>query len=173
MSKEDAVDEHLKRMDLVVTEHLKGSSPEEIVRHTGLTRTQVGALLKEWRTVASNSEAIKSRALQALSGADKHYDKLIKKAYSAMDDAEDVGALGQRIAAIKLIADMEAKRIDLLQKAGVLENDDVAKRLVETERKQKILVDILQSVVGKCDKCRPQVMTKLSQATDGMVVLSA
>lgn len=171
--RENALDEHLERLDAIVTEYLKGRAPQEIAKELNLSPAVVGSALREWRSMASNSEAIKSRALQALSNTDRHYDKLIKEAYSTLEDAASAGALGQRIAAIKLIADMEAKRIDLLQKAGMLEDSDMAKRNLEIERKQKVLVGILQDVVGQCNHCRPKVMSRLSEAVDGIVTLDA
>jgi hypothetical protein len=170
---EEALDKHLIKMDKVVTEYLKGLTNTEIARKLGMTTGQVGGILKEWRGLASNNEAIKSRALLALKGADTHYDKLIKKAYEVMEDAEDAENINQRLASIKLIADMEAKRIDLLQKAGALEDTDISRQIVETERKQAIVVDILKNTVGGCSRCRPMVQSKLAEMTNEIVVIPA
>lgn len=169
----DAIDKHLIKMDKVVTEYLKGSNPEEIGKTIGMSTRQVGILLKEWRGLAANNEAMKSRALLALKGADVHYDKLIKKAYDVMEDAEVAQSLSQRLASIKLIGDMEARRIDLLQKAGALEDTDISKQIVETERKQAILMDVLKNTVGPCKRCRPIVQEKLAEVTRDVVVIKA
>jgi hypothetical protein len=171
--RESALDDHLERLDLIVTEYLKGKAPQEIAKELQLSPAIVSGALREWRTMASNSEAIKSRALQALSNADRHYDKLIKEAYRILVDAEAAGALGQRVSSLKIIADMEAKRIELLQKAGMLEDSDVAKRNAEMERKQKVLISILQETVGTCKVCRPKVMSRLSEVVDGIVTVEA
>lgn len=167
----EAIDNHLIKLDLVVTEYLKGSTQSQIVKSTGLSSATVGSMLREWRDMASNSDLIKSRATMALNNADKHYDKLIKKAYGVLDDAEQANSLSQRAGTIKLIADMEARRIDLLQKAGALENTDMANKIMETERKQAIVMDILKNTVGSCDHCRPIVQEKLSQITNDIVVI--
>jgi cytidine deaminase len=169
----DAIDKHLIKMDKVVTEYLKGNSPNEIAQATGISPRQVGLLLKEWRGLAANNEAMKSRALLALKGADVHYDKLIKKAYEVMEDAEVAQSLSQRISSIKLIADMEARRIDLLQKAGALEDTDISKQIAETERKQAILMDVLKNTVGPCKRCRPIVQERLAEVTRNVVVIKA
>lgn len=169
----DAIDKHLIKMDKVVTEYLKGNNVDEISRVTGISVRQVGVLLKEWRGLAANNEAMKARALLALKGADVHYDKLIKKAYEVMEDAEVAQSLSQRISSIKLIADMEARRIDLLQKAGALEDTDISKQIVETERKQAILMDVLKNTVGPCKRCRPIVQEKLAEVTKNVVVIKA
>lgn len=174
VSKSDAaIDKHLVLLDLVVTEYLKGSTQQQIAKTTGMSSATVGGMLREWREMASNSDAIRSRATLALNNADKHYDKLIKKAYGVLEDAEQAQSINQRANTIKLIADMEAKRIDLLQKAGMLENNDMASRIIETERKQAIVTDILKNTVGGCNRCRPIVQQKLSEMTNEIVVIKA
>ena len=72
---------------------------------------------------------------------------------------------------IKLIADIESKRLEMLQKAGLLDNQELADELLETERKQEILISILKEVTSSCESCRPKVLTKLSQVNEGGVVL--
>ena len=170
---EDAIERHLVMMDKIVTEHLKGHKPVEIARTLGLSNGTVGKYLREWREAASNNQAIRDRASVALRQADEHYDKLIAKAYEAMEVAEENDSNTQKMNAIKLIADLEKARIDSLQKAGLLEDSDVTKQLIETERKQQILVDILKSTVGPCNHCRPKVQEKLAQMTNEVVVIKA
>jgi hypothetical protein len=53
----------------------------------------------------------------------------------------------------------------MLQKAGMLDNNELAEKIVETEDKQKILVSIIRDVVSGCDRCKPLVFSKLSDVT--------
>jgi hypothetical protein len=53
----------------------------------------------------------------------------------------------------------------MLQKAGLLENNELADQLLETERKQEILVEILKSVTVSCDTCKFEVARRLSEVT--------
>jgi hypothetical protein len=53
----------------------------------------------------------------------------------------------------------------MLQKAGVLDNNELAEQILETEEKQKLLVEIIRDVVSGCDKCKPQVFSRLSGVT--------
>lgn len=168
-----AIENHLLKLDDVVTEYLKGSTPQQIAATTHMAVATVNNYLREWRGMAANSDIIRGRATIALNNADRHYDKLIKKAYGVLEDAEQANSLSQRGATIKLIADMEAKRIDLLQKAGLLENSDMAAKVMETERKQAIVVDILKNTVGGCNRCRPIVQQKLSEMSNDVVVIKA
>jgi predicted transcriptional regulator len=168
---ERRLEDHLVTMDKIVTEHLKGYKSVEIAKVLGMSTATVGKYLREWRDAASNNHAIRERADVALRNADEHYNKLIRKAYEAMEDAEFNASNTQKMSAIKLIADLEKARIDSLQKAGLLENSDISKQLVETERKQQILVDILKSTVGPCSRCRPIVQERLSNMASGEVVI--
>ena len=70
-----------------------------------------------------------------------------------------------KVAALKLIADIEAKRIEMLNKAGVLEANSMADQIIETERKQAILVEILRDVTAKCQNCKWEVAQRLSEVT--------
>ena len=90
---------------------------------------------------------------------------LIKEAWRTLEQADLQDALPVKTQALKLIADIEAKRIDMLNKAGVLENNDMADEILESERKQEILVGILRDVTSSCDHCKWEVSKRLSQVT--------
>jgi len=90
---------------------------------------------------------------------------LIKEAWRTVEQADVQDALNVKAQTLKLIADIEAKRIDMLNKAGVLENDSMASEILESERKQEILVGILKEVTANCDKCKWEVSKRLSEVT--------
>jgi hypothetical protein len=121
--------------------------------------------VKEWRSMVANNEAVRVRAREALAGADQHYNHLIKQAYEVIDDANTTANLSAKTTAIKLILDIEGKRIDMLQKAGLLENKELADQLLEQEQKQEVLVGILREVSGDCPRCRNEVARRLAQVS--------
>jgi len=90
---------------------------------------------------------------------------LIKEAWKTLEQADAQDALPVKTQALKLIADIEAKRIDMLNKAGVLENSDLTDQILESERKQEILVSILKEVTANCDHCKWEVAKRLSEVT--------
>ena len=90
---------------------------------------------------------------------------LIKESWKTVEDADQAGQLGVKATALKLIADIETKRIGMLQSVGVLENNEIASQIAETERKQEILVKILKEVTSTCPKCKMDVAKRLSQIT--------
>jgi predicted transcriptional regulator len=157
--------EHMEEVNRVAAEYIKGFNETEISKELDIPRARVSSLLREWKNLASNSEAVRARAREALSGADQHYSKLIKQAYEVIDEASVINNLSAKTAAIKLILDIESKRIDMLQKAGLLENKELADQLLETERKQELLMKILTDVSGKCPTCKIQVLSRLSNVS--------
>ena len=157
--------EHMEEVNRVASEYIKGFNESEISRELDIPRARVSSLLREWKSMASNSEAVRSRAREALSGADQHYSKLIKQAYEVIDEATTNSNLSAKTAAIKLILDIESKRIDMLQKAGLLENKELADQLLETERKQELIMVILRDVAAKYPQIKTEIMKRLAEVS--------
>ena len=157
--------DHFDRMNKVVEELLKGNNPTQIATITGFKRAEVVELIGEWKNVVHNDTAARERAKEAISGADQHYAMLIKEAWKTVEDADQAGQLNVKATALKLIADIEGKRIGMLQEVGLLDNAELATQLAETERKQDILVKILKEVTAGCPKCKMEVAKRLSQIT--------
>ena len=168
---EEKLVKHLDEVNKVVEEYLKGNDPTKISKELALPRTKVVALIEEWRQMAADNAAIRARAKEALVGADTHYNKLIAKAYEVIDDATTTANLGAKNGAIKLVMDIEKTRIDMLQKAGLLENQELAEEMIEIEEKQQILVSILRDVASEHPEIRDKIMSRLSQfARKGEVI---
>jgi hypothetical protein len=157
--------DHFDRMNKVVEELLKGNNPTQIAALTGFKRAEVVELIEEWKSVVHNDTAARERAKEAISGADQHYAMLIKEAWKTVEDADQAGQLSVKSGALKLIADIETKRIGMLQEVGLLDNAELANQIAETERKQDILVKILKEVTAGCPKCKMDVAKRLSQIT--------
>jgi uncharacterized protein with PIN domain len=155
--------ERFDRMNRVVEELLKGSTPTQISTITGIQRKEVLELIDDWKDVVHNDSNIRDRAREAISGADQHYAMLIKEAWKTVEDADQSGQLAVKSGSLKLIADIETKRIAMLQSIGVLENNEIASQIAETERKQDILVKILKETTSTCPKCKMEVAKRLSQ----------
>jgi hypothetical protein len=157
--------EHMEEVNRVATQYIKGLNETEISMELDIPKARVSSLLKEWKVMASNSEAVRARAREALSAADTHYSRLIKQAYEVVEEATVTSNLSAKNAAIKLILDIESRRIDMLQKAGLLENKEIADQLLETERKQQLLMRVLTEISGECNTCKPKVLQRLSEVS--------
>jgi uncharacterized protein (DUF885 family) len=157
--------DHFDRMNKVVGELLKGNNPTSIASITGLQRKEVIELIDEWKSVVHNDTSTRERAKEAISGADQHYAMLIKEAWKTVEDADQAGQLNVKATALKLIADIEGKRISMLQEIGLLDSAEIAAQIAETEHKQEILIKILKDIAKDYPDVRREIMKRLSQIT--------
>ena len=171
MSTEEDLVKHLDQVNQVVAEYLKGTDPTRISKELSIPRTRVVELINEWKVMASANDAIRARAKEALAAMDAHYSKLITKSYEVIDEATMTNNLSAKTQAIKLVVDIEKARIDMLQKAGLLENKELAEEMVEIERRQETLVAILRDIASSHPDIRDLIMHRLSSvAKDGEVI---
>jgi hypothetical protein len=165
MSSDVEVANKFDQMNRVVEEMLKGNNPTQIARELSIKRTEVLDHLDTWKSLVKGDNSIRERAKEALGAADQHYAMIINRAWETVEQADANDQLSIKAQALKLIADIEGKRIDMLQKAGLLENTDIGNQIIETERKQKILIDILKDISGRCESCKIEVTKRISEVT--------
>lgn len=164
--------EDFEQMNLVVAEFIKGSNVNDIAKQFGLKPIQISNMLNTWRDLMHGDSGIRERAKEALGAADQHYSLVIKNAWDTVAQADAQDDLRTKAQALKLVADVEQKRIDMLQKAGVIEKNEMADQILETERKQEILIGILRDVTSSCPNCKQEVARRLSEATNRVEVIS-
>lgn len=157
--------DHFDRMNKVIEELLKGNNPTQIASLTGFKRAEVVEYIDEWKSVVRNDSETRERAKEAVSGADQHYAMLIKEAWKTVEDADQSGQLGVKATSLKLIADIETKRITMLKEVGLLDNAEIAEQILETEKKQDILIEILKEIAKEHPQVRKEIMKKLSRIT--------
>jgi hypothetical protein len=172
VSFEDLTVEHLDEVNKVVEKYLQGNDPTQISKELALPRQKVVAHIKEWQLMAADNALIRARAKEALVAADTHYNKLIKQAYEVIDDATTTANLSAKTTAIKLVLDIESRRIDMLQKAGLLENKELAEEMIEIERRQEILVNILKDIASEHPEVRDKIMRRLSEVSRAQEVIT-
>ena len=158
----------------VVKKFVKNENPAQIARDLGLRRVDVLKHIEEWKTSVVHSDMMKDRVDELIGVMDEHFGILIQKAYEVIAEVdrpldEDEKRketmtrsqmLSQKMNAIKTIADLESKRIDILQKSGLLEAADLGDELVEMEEKVSKLEQILHEEL--CDKCKPKILRRIA-----------
>jgi hypothetical protein len=159
-------------MNKVVAKYLEGSDATKISKELDLPRQRVVSYLDEWKSMASNNAAIRERAREALVAADTHYNKLINQTYEVIDEATTTANLSAKTTAIKLVLDIESRRIEMLQKAGLLENKELAEEMIEIENRQQILVNILKDIATEHPEIRDKIMRRLSDAAKEAEVIT-
>src|SRR6478609_90781 len=128
-------DEYGTEMERVVNEYLKGElNPTNIAKTTGLKRASVVSYIQMWKEIAQNDKNIKARGREALTEMDRHYSMIIKELWGIVNDPSVT--LVVKNGALKNIAEVEAKRQNVLQQAGLYADSDVADELVAMEEQQ-------------------------------------
>lgn len=148
-------------MNRVVEVFLKGhTNPTQIAKALSIPRKDVINYITAWREIAKNSTQIKDRAAEALSAMDRHYDMIIKEMWEVVE-APTVD-LKTKASTLKQIADVEAKRQETLQKAGLYDDAGVSEKLVEMEEYTDAIKALLISVVKSYPQTKTFIMEGLS-----------
>lgn len=169
--------ERMDAMERVTDLKLKGYTDTQIAKQLDMKRKVVIELIEDWKYGLQHDQEAHERAHDALMSMDKHYDLLLKKYWEYIEELENeidmngvsASLVSQKMTALKGIADTEAKRLDALQKAGLLEGKDLADELAAAEEKQALLIDILRNDL--CKQCRATVAEKLQKVTNKVEVV--
>jgi hypothetical protein len=156
-------------MDKVVQEMLKGSNSRQIAKTLGLKPMEVDEYVAEWQTYARNNQYIQDRAKDALIATDEHYDMIIRNLWDSVHEADANSDLKIKTATLKMIADIEGKRIEMLQKSGLLENQQIADQVLEMERKHEIIIAILRKVTEKYPEAAEYIRQEIAKVTGEVV----
>jgi uncharacterized protein with von Willebrand factor type A (vWA) domain len=159
--------DRFEAMESVASLRLKGKTETAVARELGLQRKVVIELFNEYKDIIRQDAGSRDMARDHLDMMVKHYDRLIEKSYDVYRSLE-LMAFDEKIAAqmnttLKNISEYEAKRVDALQKAGLLDANDLGDELAEMEEKQQVLIDILRNDL--CPACRITVARKLQGVT--------
>lgn len=157
----------------IVLLYVKGHTVPEIVRLTGMPRVSVEQHLADFREFAAQDRAIRGRAKDIVLSVDTHYSDIIKALYRNIEASEFAGDPKAAMSGLKMVADAEAKRVDLLAKAGMLADNTIGDQIAEMERKQSILVEILREITRKYPNIGREIQGRLSEVTgktEGVVV---
>ena len=160
--------DRFEQMEQVANLRMQGISDTAIAKQLGTQRKVVIQLFSEYKELLSKDSEATNRARDTLNLMTEHYDRLIKRYYDLLDQLKDEmfnhQVAAQINSALKQIADLEAKRLDAWQKAGLLDGADLGDELAEMEEKQAILISILRDDL--CPNCRQTVAQKLQKVTN-------
>jgi hypothetical protein len=154
-------DEMVQRYE-IVERLLKGQNPTVIAREMQIRRVDVLKHIDAYKEAASNDVEIKARAREALMNADNHYNMLIAESWDTIKQVDLGGDYKTKATLLKNIADIEAKRIDFLTKAGLLDDAELGDMVAETEEKLQKIKELLRDTVANCENCRIPVAQGLA-----------
>lgn len=165
MSTELDILRHAEMQDKVVSLYARTMPISQIIKETGLKKAEVELILIEYRKYAMQDKVLREMSRETVIKTKLHYDDLIQKMYEAVDLADSEGDYNATMKGIKAIADIEKQRVDFMQKAGMLADNEIGDQLVESERKQKIIIDIIRELSRKYPKIGLEFQEKLKEVT--------
>jgi len=171
-------EQHFEEMSQVVVLFAQNKKVPEIARETGLKQKDVRDYIKEWKETAVGSDILMERYEELIASSDEHYSTLIEKFYEIVAEVDDTleadvksrpAYLAQKNSALRSIADLEAKRLDIYDKAGLRIDASVGDELVDLQE----YVEFLESVIDEtiCDADRIKIQQRISERQKGGAVI--
>lgn len=151
--------------DKIVSMYASATPISKIIKETGYTKSQVELVLQEFRKYAMQDKILREMSRETVIKTKLHYDDLIQKLYDVVTVANDNGDYKAEMQALKAIADIEKQRVDFMQKAGMLADNELGDQLIEHERQKEILVEILKDIMKRYPKVGLEIQTRLKEVT--------
>lgn len=153
--------------------HVQGTKPMTIAKSLGMKVVEVKHAIEQWNEMLRRDAESTDMARDHLNRMVSHYDDLIVRSYGVLKDLDsmafDEKVAAQKNATLKNISDYEARRVDALQKAGLLDAHDLGDELAEREEREAALINILRNHL--CDNCKREVAYRLGQLTGQVEVV--
>lgn len=154
-----------EQVDTIISMWARTCTINEMIRETGLTRKQINEVLQDYKEYSRQDRVIREMSRETLIKTQKHYDDIVKQLYTAVEELQAEGKYKDMADGLKKIADVEKQRVDFMQKAGVLADNEVGQQLVEMEEKHQIIIGILKKVAQKYPDVGLEINMELSKVT--------
>lgn len=150
-------------MEKVAKLHLEGHSPYAIARRLSIKVVEAKASIEQWQEIVANDMDSRDAARDHLNDMVKRYDTLLVELNANLDNLKtleyDEKVSAQINTTIKSIADVDAKRVDLLQKAGLYDAGSLGDEIAVREQREALILSVLRNDL--CPDCRKATMLKV------------
>ena len=161
--------DHYETMNEIITLYLKGNkNPTAIAKELSMPRKDVLLYIEEWQGLAQNSDYAKGKAEEALVALDKHYDMIIQRMWDIVDGGADDRV---RAGVLKNLADVEAKRQEVIQKSGLYDDAGLTDELVLAQERADKMKQVLMTVVRENPMLKERILSLLSGVEDTIVTI--
>lgn len=150
------------KMHQVITLHLEGRNASYISRHLSVQRKDVLTYIEAFKEIAKDDGLLRARAQEVVHEFDQQHNRIISELWEVVEETED---LKTKATALKSLSDIAAKRVEVLQKSGLLSDAALGDEMAELEEKQEKLIAILREETANCPKCKIAVARRLADAT--------
>lgn len=153
-------------MTKVIDAYGKGHNATEIAKIAGIKRGQVLDIMADWKVSVLNSDKAKADAKEALARLTHSYDVIMKKMWEVVEQVDSTGDYKTKASTLKSLADIEAKKVDILQKAGLYDDAAMGDQLADMEEKHRLIIEMIKDVSLKCPNCKFEMASRLGKLTN-------
>lgn len=165
--KQVAQSEYVEKQNAAFDLYLQGVTKyNDIAKRLNIPRAQVEVMIEEVKTYLRSHESFKEMGRERLHQMDKHYGMIIRKGWETVEELENGNDHDKIGSVLKMIADVEAKRQDALQKAGMYDDSELADMIAETERKTEEIKKLLLQIIGKHPETKQDILSGLKRIED-------
>ena len=161
----------------VGTEYLKGKSTNEIVRATGYTRGEVEkhtlAYKELMKQTAKHNVQLADRLEITLEEVLNHYDIITKSAWENKEEAEQNGDVKSVNTALRLIADLQKTKFQLVEAVQEGVDADLLAELEETSRQHDLIKSVLLGLKDKFPEAFKWVRNEMSSVMEDVEVMDS
>lgn len=154
---------HYERMHEVVTLHLEGHPANWIAKNLKLKHAEVVGFINDFKEIAKSDDLLRARAQEVVHEFDQTMNRVTSELWGVADDVEI--DLKTKSSTLKSIAEVSAKRVEVIQKAGLLSDAALGDEMAELEDRQDKLMAILREVTAHCNHCKFEVAQRLTAIT--------
>lgn len=145
----------------------EGKKPGEIKALTGLSAMQQREIMDEFRRIARSSEYIDQRSKEIMAYSDVHFNSVIRGLYEVLEEAKFNNDFKLSADILSKIAAVEAKRLEFLQKAGIINDKGVGEQVAKMEAQRDALVNILKEAKTKFPEASKWIRDQLLSLNGG------
>ena len=153
----------------VVRLTVEGKTKQFIQSQTGVPPRLQKDIMEEYRHFIRRDMWTEQRSKEIVGEMDLHFTSIIQKQYEAVDSADMADDYKAKSNILKAIADTEAKRVDALQKAGVLSAQGIGDEVARVEERQQAIIEILKEVAKKYPEAAKFISEKIAEL-NGQVI---
>lgn len=166
----------MDRAEEVGRRFLKGQNYNIIAKEMGIQRREVIEAHENFKAMlrreSESASEVRERLLDIIYESDEAYRMLIDEGWKTSQEADNQGQLSNKINALKLVQSTVKIRTDMLQEAGISQDNEIIEELNAAKEKQDILVGILRDIKDEYPEIAAKIAKRLSRVSGSVEVIS-
>lgn len=147
----------------------EGRTKQYIQSQTGVPAPMQRQINEEYKAFIRNDLWTANRSREIIGYMDEHFTSIISQLYEVVDEADMAGNYKDKANTLKLIVETEVRRVDALQKAGVLSSQNIGDEVAESNARQEAIIEILKEVSIKWPDAGKYIATKIAEMSGEVI----